>query len=88
MAEALPTSVLRRPQIEHLAATMAERLESTAAAVPALYPYREALRTAYDDLAALGRAGHTWTAQRIHGDLHLGQVLCRTGVPPPTAGGR
>lgn len=78
MARALPTSVLRRPQIEHLAAAMSERLDSAAAAVPALHPYRAALHTAYEDLAALGRAGRTWTAQRIHGDLHLGQVLRQT----------
>ncbi|GAA2343347.1 maltokinase N-terminal cap-like domain-containing protein [Streptomyces cuspidosporus] len=75
MARALPTTVLRRPQIEHLAAAMSERLDSAAAAVPALHPYRAALHAAYEDLAALGRAGRTWTAQRIHGDLHLGQVL-------------
>ncbi|MGW3562408.1 maltokinase N-terminal cap-like domain-containing protein [Streptomyces sp. NPDC000941] len=80
MARALPTSHLRRPQIEHLAATMSERLDSAAAAVPALHPYRAALHSAYEDLAALGRAGRTWTAQRIHGDLHLGQVLRRTTV--------
>jgi maltokinase len=78
MARALPTSVLRRPQIEHLAAAMSERLDSAAAAVPALHPYRAALHSAYEDLAALGRAGRTWTAQRIHGDLHLGQVLRQT----------
>ncbi|MFG2583805.1 maltokinase N-terminal cap-like domain-containing protein [Streptomyces malaysiensis] len=75
MARALPTSVLRRPQIEHLAAAMSERLDSAAAAVPALQPYRAALHGAYEDLAALGHAGRTWPAQRIHGDLHLGQAL-------------
>ncbi|MET7760832.1 maltokinase [Streptomyces sp. NPDC005393] len=78
MACALPTSVLRRPQIEHLAAAMSERLDSAAAAVPALQPYRAALHGAYEDLAALGRAGRTWAAQRIHGDLHLGQALLTT----------
>ncbi|MGA6155003.1 maltokinase N-terminal cap-like domain-containing protein [Stenotrophomonas sp. NPDC087984] len=75
MARALPTAVLRRPQIEHLAAAMSERLDSAAAAVPALQPYRAELHGAYEDLAALGRAGRTWAAQRIHGDLHLGQAL-------------
>ncbi|MCQ8189572.1 maltokinase N-terminal cap-like domain-containing protein [Streptomyces rugosispiralis] len=79
MARALPISVLRRPQIEHLAAAMSERLDSAAAAVPALQPYRTALHGAYEDLAALGRAGRTWAAQRIHGDLHLGQALLTGG---------
>ncbi|MBT2384854.1 phosphotransferase [Streptomyces sp. ISL-11] len=75
LADALPTVVLRRPQLEHLAATMTRRLDAAADAVPALRPYRAALRGAFDELAALGRAGRTWRAQRIHGDLHLGQAL-------------
>ncbi|MFF5586972.1 maltokinase N-terminal cap-like domain-containing protein [Streptomyces hygroscopicus] len=87
MARGLPTSVLRRPQIEHLAAAMSERLDSAAAAVPALQPYRTALHGAYEDLATLGRAGRTWSAQRIHGDLHLGQALL-TGGGGGGGGGR
>lgn len=75
LAEALPTVVLRRPQLEHLTASMTRRLDAAADAVPALRPYRAALGAAYDELAALGRAGRTWRAQRIHGDLHLGQAL-------------
>ncbi|MFC5721279.1 maltokinase [Streptomyces gamaensis] len=75
LAEAMPTVVLRRPQLEHLAAAMTRRLDTAANAVPALRPYRAALRGAYEELAALGRAGRTWHAQRIHGDLHLGQAL-------------
>ncbi|MEU1537522.1 phosphotransferase [Actinacidiphila glaucinigra] len=78
LARALPTSTLRRPQIELLAAAMAGRLDAAAAAVPALRPYRAALRTAFHDLAALGTRGTTLAAQRVHGDLHLGQAL-RTG---------
>ncbi|MFF7678183.1 maltokinase [Actinacidiphila glaucinigra] len=78
LARALPTSTLRRPQIELLAAAMAGRLDAAATAVPALRPYRTALRTAFDDLAALGTRGTTLAAQRVHGDLHLGQAL-RTG---------
>ncbi|MEV0279109.1 maltokinase [Streptomyces sp. NPDC050610] len=75
LADTLPTVALRRPQLEHLAVSMTERLEATAAAVPALRPYGPALYAAYESLAELGRAGRTWTAQRIHGDLHLGQTL-------------
>ncbi|GHC48971.1 maltokinase N-terminal cap-like domain-containing protein [Streptomyces cinnamoneus] len=75
LAEALPTVVLRRPQLEHLAAGMIRRLDAAVTAVPALRPYRRALGAAYEELAALGRDGRTWRAQRVHGDLHLGQTL-------------
>ncbi|MFI1963743.1 maltokinase [Streptomyces pathocidini] len=75
LAAALPTAVLSRPRIEKLAAGMAARLEAAADAVPALRPYREQLHAAFADFAELGRHGRTWAAQRIHGDLHLGQAL-------------
>jgi maltokinase len=75
LARAMPTAVLRRPQIEHLAAGMAERLDAAAQAVPQLRPYRTQLRAAYHDLAELGSHGRALAAQRIHGDLHLGQTL-------------
>jgi maltokinase len=75
LADALPTAVLRRPQIERIASGMIERLAAAASAVPALRPYHAPLRAAFDDLAELGRGGRTWPAQRIHGDLHLGQTL-------------
>ncbi|MET9292348.1 maltokinase [Streptomyces sp. NPDC003077] len=75
LAEALPTVELRRPQLEAIAAVMHERLEATAQAVPALRPYQAGLAAAYDALTALGHAGRSLPAQRIHGDLHLGQAL-------------
>jgi maltokinase len=75
LAAALPTSVLRRPQLEQTATAMTERLAEAASAVPALRPYRTGLRRAYDDLADLARRGGHCVAQRLHGDLHLGQVL-------------
>jgi maltokinase len=78
LARALPVVVLGEQQIRHLAEGMARRLETAAAAVPDLRPYRTSLRTAFQDLAALGRDGRTLAAQRIHGDLHLGQVLRTT----------
>ncbi|MFD9443777.1 maltokinase [Streptomyces sp. NPDC060006] len=55
-----------------LAAAMIERLDTTSRSVPELVPHVDGLRTAFDALAVLdsGRP-----AQRIHGDLHLGQVL-------------
>ncbi|MFI2431091.1 maltokinase [Streptomyces sp. NPDC018693] len=75
LARALPTVTLGHTQLEPLAAGMAERLDAAAQAVPTLRPYAPALRTAYTALADLAAEGRTWTAQRVHGDLHLGQVL-------------
>ncbi|MEU1298214.1 maltokinase [Streptomyces sp. NPDC005840] len=57
------------------AAAMAERLTAAARAVPALRPHVPGLRSAFD---ALGTCDPGPAAQRVHGDLHLGQVL-RTG---------
>ncbi|SCK54953.1 phosphotransferase [Streptomyces sp. WMMB 322] len=75
LAEALPTCVLGRDALENTAAAMTRRLEAAARAVPELRPYRPGLRDAFRALAELGRHGHTCPAQRVHGDLHLGQVL-------------
>ncbi|MFE6663814.1 maltokinase [Streptomyces sp. NPDC057697] len=75
LAAALPTPALRSAQTERLAASMLRRLEAAAQAVPELVPYVPGLRTAFDAVAALGHRGRDWAAQRVHGDLHLGQTL-------------
>ncbi|WP_425246413.1 maltokinase N-terminal cap-like domain-containing protein [Streptomyces sp. NEAU-NA10] len=75
LARALPTATLGHAQLGPLADGMIERLDAAAQAVPALHPYAPALRTAFTALADLAAEGHTWTAQRVHGDLHLGQCL-------------
>ncbi|MFI9647488.1 maltokinase [Streptomyces sp. NPDC052040] len=75
LARALPPVTLGHPQIGPLVTGMAERLEATAQAVPVLRPYAPALHSAFEALASLADEGQTWTAQRIHGDLHLGQCL-------------
>ncbi|WP_338775412.1 maltokinase [Streptomyces sp. DG1A-41] len=54
------------------ATAMTERLAAAAHCVPALQPYVPGLRTAF---AALTTCDAGPPAQRIHGDLHLGQVL-------------
>ncbi|MQS07678.1 maltokinase N-terminal cap-like domain-containing protein [Streptomyces alkaliphilus] len=79
LARALPTGVLRRPQLEQAAAEMSQRLDAAAAAVPALRPHRAELRRTFDAVAEYGRRGGRLAAQRIHGDLHLGQVLLHEG---------
>jgi maltokinase len=75
LARALPTVTLGRAQVEALAQGMADRLEAAADAVPALRPYAPSLHTTFEALADLGQEAVGWTAQRVHGDLHLGQCL-------------
>ncbi|GAA3841893.1 maltokinase N-terminal cap-like domain-containing protein [Streptomyces chiangmaiensis] len=55
-----------------LATGMAGRLRDAIHAVPDLLPYASGLRSAFAELATLDTPR---PAQRIHGDLHLGQVL-------------
>lgn len=70
LAEAFPGGVGGpAPRSDVLAQEMTERLHATARSVPALRPYVPGLRAAFDSLDA------DRPAQRIHGDLHLGQVL-------------
>ncbi|MEU6813638.1 maltokinase [Streptomyces sp. NPDC046860] len=75
LARALPTVTLGHAQLDLLVAGMTERLTAAVQAVPALRPHERGLRSAYEALADLGREGQRWTAQRVHGDLHLGQCL-------------
>ncbi|MET7686348.1 maltokinase [Streptomyces sp. NPDC005423] len=75
LARALPTVTLGHAQLRGLVDGMVERLDAAAQAVPALRPYTPGLRTAFTALDDLSAEGRTWTAQRIHGDLHLGQCL-------------
>ncbi|WP_328785059.1 maltokinase [Streptomyces canus] len=54
------------------AAAMTERLNSVAHSVPALRPFVPGLQSAFGALATCDSGP---PAQRVHGDLHLGQVL-------------
>ena len=69
LAQALGTT--ERDPAE-LADVMLVRLGVAAAEVPALGEHVDAIRTAYTSLAGLGTP---IPAQRVHGDLHLGQTL-------------
>ncbi|MCT7661486.1 maltokinase N-terminal cap-like domain-containing protein [Mycobacterium deserti] len=65
LADQLGTSTVPFPSDNLL-----ERLESAAAAVPQLQDYVASIAERYHKLAE-----DTVTVQRVHGDLHLGQVL-------------
>lgn len=71
LAEALPSEPADEARRDAAVATMHERLDTAAREAPAVAEHADAIRTVY------ARATATpWPdLQRIHGDLHLGQVL-------------
>jgi maltokinase len=72
LARLFESTTFESEQREALAAAMALRLEAAMAVVPELEPLADGLRSRYAALADLDTA---IPAQRIHGDLHLGQTL-------------
>ncbi|MBO1332723.1 phosphotransferase [Streptomyces sp. VRA16 Mangrove soil] len=76
LASAFPTRPPTPHHLPRLAEEMTRRLVHAAAAVPALSRHSPALR---DIFAVASEAGDDLPLQRIHGDLHLGQVLWARG---------
>ena len=72
LARALGCADAPEGHLAGLADAMHRRLDAVLADVPELSEHADALRAAFDDVHAL--AGPV-PVQRIHGDLHLGQVL-------------
>ena len=72
LAKAFETTELGEAELRERADAMAARLDSALLEVPQLGSVAEGLRRAYADLAEYGKPV---LAQRVHGDLHLGQVL-------------
>jgi maltokinase len=72
LAEALGTA--ERDPAE-LAAAWSARLDAAARDAPVLVPYVDAVRAVYDAVAGLPEP---ILAHRVHGDLHLGQLLRTT----------
>ena len=72
LAEAFPTESWDRHQLSALADAMSGRLDAAVDVVPALAPHAPSLHATFDAVRHL--AGPV-TAQRVHGDLHLGQTL-------------
>ncbi|MCK9924124.1 aminoglycoside phosphotransferase [Frankia sp. AgPm24] len=76
LARALPTRPPTADDLRGLAAYLRGRLDAALDGVDALHPHAEAIRTVYDALHAAPPAlVHPRPFQRLHGDLHLGQVL-------------
>src|SRR5690625_2091612 len=70
LGQALPTARLDEPEVVALTDRIAARIRRGVDQVPARAPYIDALLA-----AAREPAGAGLDAQRVHGDLHLGQVL-------------
>src|SRR3954466_15581516 len=75
MAAVLPTEPADRDWYAAVAAQMTERLEAATEVVPQLAEHAEGLRALY---AAVADTTEPVVRQRVHGDLHLGQVLRTT----------
>jgi maltokinase len=75
LASALPTVALDSARTAQLAEAMSRRLDAVAQSVPELVPYAPGLRAAFEALGGAGATARSRPAQRVHGDLHLGQTL-------------
>ncbi|WIB14087.1 phosphotransferase [Curtobacterium sp. MCPF17_052] len=77
LAGAMPTATSGPDQVDEAIATMRRRLDTAAAEVPQVAEHAAAVGRVYDRAASV-----PWpTMQRIHGDLHLGQVLSAPRTP-------
>jgi len=72
LADALGSRLAGPDEDRDTAQQMRDRLAAALTVVPALLPFAEVLRAAYDEVAGLTAPV---TIQRVHGDYHLGQVL-------------
>ncbi|MFJ5261657.1 maltokinase [Streptomyces sp. NPDC088387] len=76
LAEQLESRDLAAAEVGELAAELSRRLETALDEVPELLPFARELRDIHHDLRGIAQRGHPLPVQRVHGDLHLGQVLC------------
>jgi maltokinase len=72
LARVLPTRDLSRSEIAQLGAGMNARLDAACRVAPELDPYHDAIADVFSRLAD---EVETARVQRVHGDLHLGQVM-------------
>ncbi|BEP11756.1 phosphotransferase [Acidothermaceae bacterium B102] len=72
LARVLPTRTVGHDELAAIGATMHARLDYACAVAPELAPHATAIAAIFDRLAT--DVGST-RLQRVHGDLHLGQVM-------------
>jgi maltokinase len=75
LAEQFPTETWGPEHLAALSEAMLARLEAAVAIVPELEAHADGLRATFRGVAGLGSSGESATAQRVHGDFHLGQTL-------------
>ncbi|MFE6285192.1 hypothetical protein [Streptomyces sp. NPDC057877] len=75
LGRAFPRRRLEARDIAEDAARMKRRLAAAVTEVPQLARYRPALAALFDEYGRLAGRGCPVLAQRVHGDLHLGQAL-------------
>ncbi|MFC1401768.1 MULTISPECIES: maltokinase N-terminal cap-like domain-containing protein [Streptacidiphilus] len=75
LASTLPTSWLKPDLVLDQTDAMRHRLKEAVEAVPRLEVYAGRIGRLYDEYVLVAARGRGIQAQRIHGDLHLGQVL-------------
>jgi maltokinase len=72
LAEAFPTESWDHSHLAELAEAMSSRLDAAIEVVPELEKHARGLRSIFD---AVRHTDRPVVAQRVHGDLHLGQTL-------------
>jgi maltokinase len=75
LAEHFPTEVWGAKELEALSEAMVTRLDAALVVVPELEEHADSLRDTFREVAGLGAVTESVTAQRVHGDFHLGQTL-------------
>jgi maltokinase len=75
LADRFETEAWDETDLTRLSEAMVTRLEAALEVVPELAEHADGLRATFRGVADLGAAGQSATAQRVHGDFHLGQTL-------------
>jgi maltokinase len=75
LAAQFPTETWGPEDLTGLAEAMGSRLDAALGVVPELAEHADKLRAIFRAVADLGTSGLAATAQRVHGDFHLGQTL-------------